>query len=444
MIPADTTDVDRPRRALVCLAVIAVGAYVYVGSLAVATPRVKGDGNGYYAYLPGVLLDHDTSFRRLVASDFPDPAALGPAGLTEQPSGRYLDKYSYGAALIAAPLFAVGHLVATASGQTATGYTGTEEFFAGLGALAAGLIGLLALRSFLGRRFNDEVVAVTLVAMALGTGLLHWMVYDPLYSHAYSFGAVAVLALAMTRFREDPASWSRAIALGLAIGIVILLRIPNIVIVGGLCLLGVDSRAALARRIAACRAHAGRIAAAAGCALLPLIPQEVIWGHATGHWLASPYVGEGFTWTDPHLEALYSWRPHGLLPYAPVLGLALIGLPILWRRERDLAWAALVAIVLDAYVICTWHQWDLGVAFGQRAFVDLVPILALPFAALISAAWPTRWRRPAIGLVTILTATTVLGMLAYWQGRLPHDGATPGNYVTVMLGGSLPGVSNAF
>jgi hypothetical protein len=436
--------VDGPRRALVCLAIIALGAYAYVGTLAVAAPRVKGDGNGYYAYLTGGLLDHDTSFRTLVAAHFPASSTLGPAGLTRQRSGAYLEKYSYGAALIAAPFFAVGHLAVRASGEVADGYTGTEEFFAGLGGLAAGLIGLVALRSFLGRRFSGEVVTVTLVAMALGTGLLHWMVYDPLYSHAYSFGAVAVLALAVTRFREDPASWSRAIGFGLAAGIVILLRIPNFVLVGGLALLGVDSRAALLRRIAACRIHAGRIAVAAGCAVVPLVPQEVIWGRATGNWLASPYVGEGFDWTHPHLEALYSWRPHGLLPYAPVLGLAVIGLPILWRRHRDWAWAASVAIVLDAYLICAWHQWDLGVAFGQRGFVDLVPILAMPFAALISAAWSTRWRRPVIGLVTILTATTVLGMLAYWQGRLPHDGATPGNYVTVIFGGSLPGVTNAF
>jgi hypothetical protein len=417
---------------------------VYVGTLATTTSRVKGDGNGYYAYLPGVLLDHDTSFRTLVAARFPDPSTLGPAGLTRQHSGAYLEKYSYGAALIAAPLFAVGHLATREAGQVADGYTSTEEFFAGLGALAAGMIGLLALRSFLGRRFGNEVVTVTLVAMTLGTGLLHWMVYDPLYSHAYSFGAVAVLALVMTRFREAPASWSRAIAMGLAAGLVILLRIPNVVLVGGLALLGVDSRAALVHRITACRANGARVAVAAACALAPLIPQEVLWGRATGHWLASPYVGEGFDWTHPQLAALYSWRPHGLLPYAPVLALAVIGLPILWRRHRDWAWAAAAAVVLDTYLLCTWHQWDLGVAFGQRGFVDLVPILAIPFAALVSAVWPTRWRRPVIGVVAVLTATTMLGMLAYWQGRLPHDGASPGNYVTVMFGGSLPGGSNAF
>ena len=428
--------------AVALFAVLAI--VVYAGrAIPARLPPVEGDGQGYYAYLPAVLLEHDPSFRTLVARHPANAGGRILSVLQAQPSGAYLDKYSFGVAALASGFFAVGHVVAEISGQTADGYSRDEESFTGLAAVVAGLVGLLALRAVLRRRFRDEVVAVTLLASALGSGLMHWMVYDPLYSHAYSFAAVAVFLLSAIRLRERPASWWRAVGCGLAAGVVVLLRIPSVVIVLPFLLLGVGDRGGLRRRIAGIRHHFARLTVAAACMLLPLVPQELIWERAMGRWLSSPYVGEAFNWLHPQLQALYSFRPHGLLPYAPVLALAFLGLPFLWRQHRDWWWSAVLVIVVDTYLLCAWHNWFLGVGFGQRGFVDMVPILALPFAAMLSAAWQTRWRRPLLAVVGLLTATTMLGMLAYWSGRLPHVGATFENDVSVMFGGRLPGGLNA-
>jgi hypothetical protein len=169
-----------------------------------------------------------------------------------------------------------------------------------------------------------------------------------------------------------------------------------------------------------------------------MIPQELIWDQATGRWFTSPYGSEGFDWLHPHLQALYSFAPHGMLPYTPVLGLSVVGLPVLWRRHRDWWWPVVLAVMLDAYLLCTWNPWYLGVGFGQRGFVDLAPVLALPLAALVAEVWQSRWRKVVLPLIGVLTATTCLGVLAYWQGRIPGDGATARNYLSVMVDQAVP------
>jgi hypothetical protein len=120
-----------------------------------------------------------------------------------------------------------------------------------------------------------------------------------------------------------------------------------------------------------------------------------------------------------------------------------IGLPALRRHHREWWWPVILATLIDTYLLCTWHSTFLGVGFGQRGFVDIVPVLALPFAALLSAAPRTLWRPILIGATTLLTAITMLAMLVYWEGRLPHDGATLSTYISVLTGGPPPGGINA-
>lgn len=431
-------------RALILIGLVAVLGYVYCQAMPTTIATVKGDGEGYYAYLPAIVLEHDPSFATLAARH-PHNAGgdLVPGVLQPQPSGRYLVKYSAGVAVLALPFFAAGHLAALATGAVSTGYGSLEEYVTGLAAVAAGLLGLLALRALLRRWFTEPVVAVTLLAGAFGTGLLHWMVYDPLYSHAYSFAAVAACLLCAVRWRERPDAWSRAALCGLAAGIVMLLRIPNVVIIAPVVLIGVSGPGSLRPRLHALRSRPGRVALAAACALAPLVPQEILWADAMGRWLSSPYGGEGFHWAAPAFSSLLSFRPHGLVPYTPILVLAALGVPVLWRRHPDLRWPVTAAIAASTYVICAWADPTLGVGFGQRAFVDVAPVFLIALAALLSSVWTTRLRIPALVLCVALTSVTVLGMIAYWEGRLPHDGAAAGDYVHVLSGGTLPGSLDA-
>ncbi len=443
MPSCDVRNPESPsRRPLLSAAAVAVvGVLAVVGYGALNKPSlpphvVKGDGEGYYSYLTAYLIDRDPSFRTLVQRRFTTPDALRLSGLSYQPqTDRYLVKYPPGEALMTLPFFAAGHAVALATGERADGYSRSEQLASGLAAIAWGLAGLAALRRLLLRWFSDLATAMTLVAIGLGTSLLHYLAYDSSYSHAFSFAAISMTMLTVIRWLERPGSWSRAIAAGLAAGLVIAVRPANIVAILPLALFGVFSRPTLMAQLRLLAHHWRHLLAAAAAASPAVIATLLAWRYAAGQLRLFTYgPTEQFSFLHPKWQVLYSFRPHGLLPYAPVLILALIGLVPLYRRTPQWTWSIALALALETYLLASWRAWPLGHAFGHRGYVDAVGLFALPLAALFAAVWRTRWKWPITATSAVAIATTMLGMAAHWQGRLPPDGAPPAGYLAAMVG----------
>jgi hypothetical protein len=269
--------------ALAALLVLGIGALAYALTYRFYGRHipVDADGQGYYAYLPAYLLDRDPSFKTVLLRDIlPQYAALGhrPAeafGFSAQPTGAWLDKYGVGVAIMVLPFFAIAHAIAVISGVTADGYSRPEVFIVGLAALGYTVLGLFALRALLRRWFSDRVVAATLVAVTLGTGAIVYLSWEPLVSHDFTFFAVASMLLCAQRWFERPGSWSRAALLGLAMGAVVAIRLPNAVLLVAVPLLGVGGSLTLKARLRLLRTNTWRLAVAASCVLLTLVPQVV-------------------------------------------------------------------------------------------------------------------------------------------------------------------------
>ncbi len=404
-------------------------------------PPVRSDGEGYYAYLPAYLIYGDPSLASVVREHFlPTYAHTGftPSdfGLTLQSTGSWLDKYEIGEALLLVPIFLIGHVIALVhDGAAATGYTHPEVYAVGTGGLVYAVLGILALRAVLRRWFSDGVTAATLVVIILGTGLFHYATYDSIFSHAFAFGAVSVTLLCALRWFERPDSWWRAAGFGLAAGTVVVVRIPDLVILPGVLLLGVGSVAALRARVRLlARDHAARSALALGCSAVPMVPQVLTWWVATGYLIVQPYVGESFHFAHPHLlAALFSFYPHGLFPYAPSLLLAVIGVGIAWWRRREMALPVTVAFLPFWYVMSSWWDWSFSDGFGDRIFVDILPLLALPLAVFFASLRPGWLRRGAAALTGVLVLVTISLMVAYWRGALGGAGAPVGEYLRLVI-----------
>ena len=426
--------------AVVPVAVLLLGLLtyheVYTG-FATGTP-VHSDGEGYYAYLPAYLIDSDPGFTHLV-QDHIRPAYANLPGMTpswfgfsQQPSGAWLDKYGVGEALLVLPFFAIGHAIAVTQGVNASGYSGPETFASGTAALVYAVLALFALRAVLRRWFPGWAVAVTLIAITFGTSLFHYVTYDSLFSHAFSFFAVAVLILTALRWYERPPSWARALAVGAAIGLVADIRLTNLVLVVALPLLGIGSARAMRARLALLWQQRLKVVAAAAVALLVFVPQSITWYVSTGHWVVRTYPGESFDFLHPHLvESLLWLQPHGLLPYAPVMAFAFAGLAWSWVRRRDIAIPVTVAFLPFWYLVSAWYDWSYADAFGNRAFVDVLPLLAIPLAYFLSSLrW--QWLRAAVlSLGGAMVAATLMLMIAYWQYRIGGAGADWSGYISV-------------
>ena len=416
----------------------AVALVAYVGLNGPGRPPlvVKGDGEGYYAYLTAYLIDHDPSFTTLVDRRLPTDRLVGLSGLRYQPAtGRYLDKYAPGVAVMTLPFFAAGHGVALLRGEEADGYSRSEQLASGLAALAWGLAGLAALRRLLLRLFPDPATAATLLCLGFGTSLLSYLALDSSYSHAFSFAAVALTLLAVIRWREGPRSWRRSLEVGLAAGLVVGIRPANLVAIAPLAALGVVSWPTARVRAATLARHWPRILLGAAAAAPLVVATLAAWSFARGAPVLFSYRGdERFSFLHPQWRVLSSFRPHGLLPYAPVLVLAALGLVPLWRRHRDWFWPVMLGLGFETYLLASWSDWALGAGFGHRGYVDVTALFGLPMAALFASAWSSRWRWVAAGFAVVALSTTALGTLAYWQGRLSPEGVSPQSYLRAVLG----------
>jgi hypothetical protein len=410
---------------------LALGGYWLVYHLQLpGWPPVRADGEGYYAYLPAYLVYHDPSFWGVVRNHFLHHAQYGlfsPTqggyGLLLQPNRNWLDKYEVGEAILLLPVFLIGHGIAVAQGLPADGYSNPELYAVGSAAAVYATLGLAALRSVLRRSFSDGVTGATLMVVAFGSSLYHYSTYDSTFSHAFSFGAMALTLLCGVRWYERPTSMWRAVALGIAGGAVAAVRTTDAVMLLAVPLWGVGSLKALHGRLTVLKHHLPQVFLVLGCGALMVTPQIITWWVATGHLIVQPYAGEPFYFTRPALlPALFALYPHGLLPYAPALGFCFVGLGFAWVRRRDIAIPVTVAFLPFWYLMSSWWDWSFSSGFGNRIYINILPLLALPLAVFF-ASLRFRWLRWIIGAVTaVLVVVTVLLMVAFWRGRLPGVG----------------------
>ena len=106
-------------------------------------------------------------------------------------------------------------------------------------------------------------MSATLLALTFGTNLFHYLTFDAVYSHAFSFAAVAFVLWSSVRLVEQPTR-ARALLLGLGIGLVATIRPTNLVVCLFPLLLGVCSWADARARMRALLTHPGLLVASAG------------------------------------------------------------------------------------------------------------------------------------------------------------------------------------
>jgi len=139
--------------------------------------------------------------------------------------------------------------------------------------------------------------------------------------------------------------------------------------------------------------------------LVAISPQLVTYQVLNGRPLPASEVGDKLSWCSPHMiDTLIDYDPrpsgwcdlpndpsaafppfaHGALIWSPVLALALLGLPLLWRRDRLLAAALALAFLAQTYINGAFGStWHLAGAFGFRRLIECTPIFVLGLALLV-------------------------------------------------------------
>lgn len=409
---------------------------------------IDGDGVGYYAYLPAFFIGHSSSFAGVRAAldrygymRAPGDNPYAWTSLVVLPDGRELNFYYAGVALMQLPFFLCAHALAAVGGWPADGFSLPYQFGVAAAGIGCLLLGLFALARLLAPQLAPAAVAGVLLMLVFGTNLFFYASLSATMSHVHSFALIACLLWLSVRWHARPRP-GLALAAGLVLGLLALVRPTNLIAGMLFPLCGIDSWQLWRTRLRRHWPHLVLFALGAGM----LLAGQVLYYHRqTGEWLLNSYryaaIVPAQAFVMPRLEVILQvlgGARKGLFFWSPLLLLALPGLirPPAWLRPHRLALCLL--LTAQVLLVSSYFCWSFAGSFGHRAFTDYLGVLALPLAATMQRGRGTRLGRIMFLVAISLVGLNLIQMLQYMRGIILGDNMTWELYRTVFLRLDLP------
>jgi len=347
-----------------------------------------GDPLGYYTYLPATFIYKDITdlektnlaraqqFEQTLNGQYYEENGLAQ----QQENGNKVLKYTCGVAITAAPFFGIAHLLAPILGYTVDGFSPIYLFAFYFAGFLYVLLGLYLLRKILLKYFKDQVVAWVLLLIALGTNLYFFAVYHSVMAHASLF-FLHLLVIYSTIQLYAQSNWKSALGLGIALGLIILIRPVEIIVLlipvlWGLPNLKIDT---LLNRWNFIKQHQPLLLLIIMTIFLIGLPQLLYWKVTTGNFLYYSYGEEGFNFLKPQIvKGLFSYA-NGWLAYTPMMYFALVGLIFLYPNKAIFQ-PVVFFLLLHIYITYSWWCWNYINGFGSRPMVEVYGLLSFPLA----------------------------------------------------------------
>ena len=401
---------------------------LFLVTLPLVNPWVRGDGVGYYAMARAPLIEHSFDFRRdwysantsFRMNKIDENEQIYPEQFT--PTGHLNNHFSIGPAILWAPFLITAHAAVKLSHLfgsqiPADGFSAPYRLAM---ALSTALYGFLALWfSFrLGCRYVGEQWAfLATLTIWFASSLPVYMYFNPSWSHAHSAFTVALFLWYWDGTRADR-TWTQWLILSLLAALMMNVYYVNAVllIIPLLESIARYLQGYLARnwdQIASLFAQNFVFAVCVFVGFLPtLISKKIIYGA----YFNFGYI-ERWYWSSPAILKVTFSSEHGLFSWTPVLLLAVIGLFFLGRLDQNLSDYLLVGFALYLYTIGCYQDWDGISSYGNRFFVSLTSIFIVGAAALLDALARAFTERRAALLARCTAAILVLwnaGLIFQW------------------------------
>lgn len=368
------------------------------------------DASGYYVYLPHWFISHD------VEHFYTDSLLHRTGGgFVRGDDGKLRTKYTSGVAMLQLPFFAAAHIMAPVFGYEANGFSRIYYLAVMFAGIFYGWLGLLMLFLLLEKKFGEDISFFVACLLFAGTNLYWYMIDSGGMSHVYSFFLFSFFLYLGDSFFRKPAL-GKLILLSLIAWWIILVRPTNILFLPFVFFAGIARRSELRERWQSLGEYSWKLVAVMFLGALVWLPQLLYWKYISGSYIFYSYTGETFSnWAAPKIpEVLFSTR-NGLFIYSPLLLLAMAGVFIQIKKKEIGGAAVLFLFLLLSYVCASWWDWSFGCAYGARSFVDLLPALAFPFAALLE----NLRSKPAMIAVALFVAVCLslnMDIIYYYDG----------------------------
>jgi hypothetical protein len=399
---------------------------LFLLSLALMNPWVRGDGVGYYAFARAVLIQHNLDFTpdyNAANASFRD-ARLdengNPKPIFRTATNHLENHFTVGPAILWAPFLIVAHagvLIARAFGATvaADGFSAPYRFAMALGTAIYAFLGLLLAMRLAAKYVGERWALLATVAIWWASSLPVYMYFNPSWSHAHSAFVVALFLWYWHETRETR-STKQWIVLAAIAGLMLNVYYSNAMVLAVFVVEAVPQYLAALRsgsssrrdsqpslpQIVTKNALFGLVMIA--CMFPTLWSRYVIYGNP----FQSGYVSlKDWAWRSPYFLAVLFSSEHGLLSWTPVIALACIGVVIFALREPRVGGAILAAMLAFYMFIACYPDWAGISSFGNRFFMSLTPIFIIGLAVFFSRA-ARFFASQRIALATLGTATALL------------------------------------
>lgn len=412
---------------------------LFLLSLPLLNPWVRGDGVGYYAYARALLIQHNLDF----APDYAhanqtfrearlDSSGV-PRSLFRTATGHLENHFSVGPAILWAPFLIVAHacvLLTRAFGShaSADGFSLSYLIAMALGTLLYGFAALLLSYRVACRFVARRWALFATIAIWWASSLPVYMYFNPSWSHAHSAFAVALFFWYWLRTRGSR-TLPQWLVLALLGGLMMNVYYPNALVLVILVPEALANyRAAWTTRMN--ESSHGNVGSLLTfhlffCALLivSLLPTFLTRYFVYGGFFQTGYIPvSDWAWTSPWFLALLFSANHGLFSWTPILLFATVGLFLFSRKFPAIALSVLSALFAFYYFMASYPDWHGISSFGNRFFVSLTVFFVLGLAVLLEAiASHLRSRGVASALLAAALGVFVvwnLGLIFQWGTQL--------------------------
>ncbi len=344
---------------------------------------IKGDGQGYYDYLPSIFIYNDFPSKGL--NDSMDISMrINNLPMYIDYESYKINKYPCGTALLVSPFFIGAHMMAPKFDMPQDGYSSPYQKAIYYAALFYLMLGLYFLKKLLKHyKIDDWIILFIQLSAVFATALTHYTYCDSSYSHVYSFFAITAFLYFSKNYFITKSNKSFLLA-AFTLGLIVILRQMNGIIIFFLPFISgsaVNFRETLAQTFN----KAWLFSLGVFISLAVFSIQSALWYIEAKQFFLYSYQGESFDFHDPaFFKVLFSYKK-GLFVYAPILFFSFVGLIMLFRKKQYfqlIFWMSF--FILLTYMISSWGYWSYGSGFGHRVYIDYYTVFYILLAIAIN------------------------------------------------------------
>jgi hypothetical protein len=346
-----------------------------------------GDSLGYYSYLPATFIYNNLTHMessgndRVLPDKIRDYVINGPYENPKTPLDKYLVQYTIGIAVMELPFFLLAHFQSILLDSSQDGFGNIYCQWIKISNIVYFLLGFWLVFLSLRRYYNSDLARFVCFLIFLGTNMLFFTSYHFGMSHVPLFFLYALVIYWSLVFHERP-TFKRAMLIGLAIGLVILIRATDVIILLIPILYNVYDKKSLKEKWQFIKCQRWKILTGAILSLLPIVPQLIYWKIMSGSFFYYSYGSQKLDLSNPHILDGWFGSDNGWLHYSPIMFLSVFGL-IMYKMNKKWAFVSIIIFFGYSYLIYSWFCYQYVNGFGSRPMINIYAILAFPIAAFI-------------------------------------------------------------